>query len=94
VTLGRQLLRSFASDPALAPLAGEVVDAVRADDSLFIEAALALGVLVNLTMFMASSELTFQSGGLTIKKGPVTAEVVKAIVEPVTELIKKLPGVS
>lgn len=92
--MSRQLLRAFAGDPALAPLVGEVVDAVQEDDSLFIETAIALGLLVNLTMFMASSELTFTTGKLTIKKGPVGADLVKTIVEPVVELIKKLPALS
>ena len=94
LVMGRQLLRTFAADPSVAPLVSEVVEEVRHDDSLFIEAAIALGVLVNLTMFMASSELTFQAGGLTIKKGPVTADIIKAIVEPITELVRKMPAVS
>jgi len=94
VTLSRQLLHAFAADKALVPLVSAVVDQVQEDDSLFIETAIALGVLVNLTMVMASSELTFKTGSLTIKKGKVGTDLVKAIVEPIVELIKKLPAAS
>ncbi len=69
------------------------VEHVKKDDSLFIETAIAIGVLVNLTMFMASSELNFTSGKLAIHKGQVGADVVKLLVEPVLELIKKVPSV-
>lgn len=94
VALSRQILHAFAADAALAPLVSAVVDQVQEDDSLFIETAIALGVLVNLTMLMASSELTFKTGNLTIKKGKVGTDLVKTIVAPIVELIKKLPAVS
>jgi hypothetical protein len=93
VKLSRQVLTAAASDPGLAPLVTEVINHVKQDDSLFIETAIAIGVLVNLTMFMASSELNFTSGKLSIHKGQVGADVVKLLVEPVLELIKKVPSV-
>jgi hypothetical protein len=92
VKLSRQLLRAFAEDPGLAPLVEDVVGAVEQDDALFVETAIALGVLVNLTMFMASSELSFKAGKFSIKKGRMSSNLVKTIIEPVVELIKKQPG--
>jgi len=67
----------------------EIVDEVRRDESVFIEHSIVVGEVVNLTMFMASSELEFKFRNGTIKKGPISAAMLKTILEPVVEVVKK-----
>jgi len=87
--VSKHLLRAFAQDHALAPVVTEVVDEVRQDESVFIEHSIAVGEIVNLTMFMASSELEFKFRNGTIKKSPVSAAMLKTVLDPVVEVVKK-----
>jgi len=87
--ISKHLLRAFAMDRALAPVVTEIVDEVRRDESVFIEHSIVVGEVVNLTMFMASSELEFKFRNGTIKKGPISAAMLKTILEPVVEVVKK-----
>ena len=85
----KHLLRAFAQDQALAPVVTEVVDEVRQDESVFIEHSIAVGEIVNLTMFMASSELEFKFRSGTIRKSAVSAAILKTVLEPIVEMVKK-----
>ena len=87
--VSKHLLRAFAQDHALAPVVNEVVDEVRQDESVFIEHSIAVGEIVNLTMFMASSELEFKFRSGTIRKGAVSAAMLKTVLEPIVEVVKK-----
>ena len=87
--VSKHLLRAFAQDRALAPVVDEVVAEVCQDETLFIEHSIAVGEIVNLTMFMASSELEFKFRSGTIKKGVVSAAMLKTVLEPVVEVVKK-----
>jgi len=87
--VSKHLLRAFAQDHALAPVVNEVVDEVRQDESVFIEHSIAVGEIVNLTMFMASSELEFKFRSGTIRKSAVSAAMLKTVLEPIVEVVKK-----
>lgn len=92
VEAAKLLLSSFANDDTLAPVLINAWEEVKQDDSLFIEAIIAVGLLANLTLFMASSEIEMEIGGVKIKKGKPSLDVLKAVLEPITELIKRIPN--
>jgi hypothetical protein len=89
--LSRGVLHALASDPATAPLIIQAWEAIRDDDSLFIETVVALGLIANLTLFVATTDVDLKVGGLTIRKRRPKADIVRAVVEPLVELVKKLP---
>ncbi|MGA1840192.1 MAG: hypothetical protein ACMUIU_06155 [bacterium] len=86
----KHVLLTFAQNEDFAPLLVQIWEEIKNDDSLFIEVIITVGLIVNLTLFMAS-EIELNVGGLTIKKGKVSNEKLKTIMEPVTELIKRIP---
>jgi hypothetical protein len=92
VAMARYVLRGLARDSALAPLVVQAYGDIEKDDGLLIETVVALGLIVNLTMLIAASEVEFKAGGLTFKKGKVSADEIKQIVEPVVELVKRFPA--
>jgi len=93
VQAARMLLTALARDPDLAPAVVQAWDDVREDHKLFVETVLAVGLVVNLTMFMATSEMEFKIGKLRVKKKTASAKLIKELVAPLTELMKKFtPG--
>jgi hypothetical protein len=92
VDASRRLLLALAGDPQTAPLVVEAWDAVRSDDSLFIETVVAVGLLANLTLFLATTEIELTIGGVRIRKGAADATLVRAVVEPLVELVKRIPA--
>ncbi len=94
VAASRQILTAFASSEELAPVVQAAWEEIRDDDSLFIETIVAVGLVANLTLFMATTEIEFKWKGLTIRKKTADASVVKEVVLPIIELIKgRIPGV-
>lgn len=91
VRTAKYVLRSFALDDALAPALIQAWKEIKDDDGLFIEAIVAVGLIANLTLFLATSDIEFKIGGLHIKKKPADPETVKAVIEPISEMIKKTP---
>ncbi len=93
VELARKLLTGFALDKDLSNLIIHNWEKIEKDDSLMIETIITLGILANLTLFMATTELEFEFKGIKIKKKGANAEQIKAVLSPLTELIKKIvPG--
>jgi hypothetical protein len=84
VDISRRLLLTLASDPATAPLVEEAWQEVEDDDSLFIEAIVALGLIANLTLFMATTRVKFKIGKLQIEKGAADVEMIKAALRPLS----------
>ena len=82
IDVSRRILAALAADPATAPLIEEAWQAVSQDKSLFIEAIVALGLIANLTLFMATTSVRFKVGGLTIDKGKANTDMVAAVLEP------------
>ena len=90
----KQLLMAFARNDDLAPVLVQAWDQIKTDDSLFIETIVVVGLLVNLTLFMATSDMEFKIGTLSIKKGRADSGILKEILSPVAELIKRLAPTS
>lgn len=82
--VSRRVLLALASDPATAPLVEQAWAVVEEDDSLFIEAIIALGLIANLTLFMATTKVKFKVGTLEIDKGDANVEMIKAALQPLT----------
>ncbi|UCE07831.1 MAG: hypothetical protein JSW07_07310, partial [bacterium] len=91
VVLAKQILRGFARDKQMSSLVLAAWEDIKDDDKLFIETILAVGLVVNVTLFMASSEIEYSDGKLSFKKGKADANMLKSIMEPVIEMVKKLP---
>jgi hypothetical protein len=58
---------------------------VQNDDSMFVGTVIAVGLMVNLTLFMISSNIEIDFGKVKISKGTVDMEAVKAIMEPISK---------
>jgi hypothetical protein len=86
----RQVLMMFATDEDLAPILVQTWEDIRTDDSLFVEAIVPLGLIVNLTLFMVTTEFDFTIGKLRVKKGRADSAMIKEILSPVVELVKKI----
>src|SRR6267142_4852289 len=77
--LGRIVLEQYAADPKLAPIVQEAWERMqkKANKLPIIEAALTLGLLVNLTLLLATTEVHVQKKG-----GKITWTVRKKKAEP------------
>lgn len=82
--VSRRVLLALASDQATAPLVEQAWVVVEEDDSLFIEAIIALGLIANLTLFMATTRVKFKVGALEIDKGDANVEMIRAALQPLT----------
>jgi len=91
VTVSKRFLSSIASDENLSILISDAWQELKNNDQLFVGATIAVGLMVNLTLFMVSSKIEFKIGNLKIKKDKVDSEAVKSIMEFLSKLINKLP---
>ena len=90
---GRLLLEQYAQDPALAPLVEQAWKKVESSDELIIEVMLALGLVVNLTLFMASTKVKLKKGPdgkieWELEKGRATPDLVKSVINPLAKVAK------
>lgn len=90
VKLTKHILMAFAQSNELSPALVQSWEEIKNDDSLFIGTIVAIGLLANLTLLLASTGIEFKVGNLKIKKTTADAGMIKEIVSPITELIKKL----
>lgn len=88
VDLTKKMLLAFAKDENLSWLVINAWEKVENDDSLMIEVIITLGLIANLTLFMATTELEFEIKGVKIKKGIANAEQIKAVLSPLTDFVK------
>jgi len=88
VELSRNILESISNDEELSAVIADAWEEVQNDDSLFIGTVIVVGLMVNLTLFMISSELelNFKNGKLI--KHKVDTEAVKAVVELISKTAK------
>jgi hypothetical protein len=80
VAVARKFLESVAQDEGLSEVITDSWEEVQNDDSMFVGTVIAVGLMVNLTLFMISS-----IGKVKISKGTVDTEAVKAIMEPISK---------
>ncbi len=95
--LGRLLLETFAGDPALEPFVREAIEKVHASDDLIVLEILALGLVVNLTLLVATTKVKVKKGAdgkikWEVNKGKASPELVKAVVEPIVDAAKTVAG--
>jgi len=90
VDIARNMLLAFANDRDLSCLVINAWEEVKADDALMNETILALGLIANLTLFMATTELEFECKGVKVKKGRASADQIKAVLSPVAEFVKNI----
>jgi len=95
ILLGRAILLHCASDPGLSGFVEEAVAEVQKEDRMLLGTALALALVVNLTLVVATTEIKARKGAdgkttwsFTKKVAPL--DVLKAIVNPVADLAAKL----
>lgn len=91
--LGRLVLEQYARDPELEPFVQQAVAKVQRSDKLIVDVILALGLVVSLTLLVATTKVQVQKGadGKTtwkIDKREAKPELVKAVVGPVAEAVK------
>jgi hypothetical protein len=90
---GRLVLDEYARDPQLAVLIEQAWEKVQSSDDLIVDPLLALGLVVNLTLFMATTEVTLERGpgGKThwkfIKKA-ARPGLVSSILNPLAKVFK------
>lgn len=86
----KKMLLAFAGDENLSWLVINAWEKVENDDSLMIETIITLGLIANLTLFMATTELEFEIKGVKIKKEKASPEQIKAVISPITEFVKRI----
>lgn len=92
VQASRRLLEALAADPGTAALILQAWAEVEQDDSLFIETIVALGLIANLTLFLATSDIKVKVKGIEIKKSRASADVIRAVLEPIFKVLPQAPG--
>ena len=91
VEASRQILRALAAAPDLAPLVVQAWDEMKKDKSLFIvETIVAVGLVANLTIFMATTTFKFKAGNVIVEKRPADPKLVSAVLKPLADLVKAL----
>ncbi len=84
----RHLLMAFARDDNLGSVLIQSWQKIKSDDSLFIEEAITVGLLVNLTLFMTSTNVEYKDRKLSFRYNP-DVRILETILSPITELIKR-----
>lgn len=89
---GRLVLEQYALDSELAPFVRQAWDKVQSSDNLFVGVVLAVGLVVSLTLLVATTELHVEKGadGKTtwkLIKKQVEPELMKAVVNPVVQAV-------
>ncbi|MCH9027950.1 MAG: hypothetical protein IIA05_12700 [Proteobacteria bacterium] len=93
VHFGRLVLKEYAGNPELAPFVRQAWEKVESSDDLIVGVILALGVVINLTLLMATTSVKMKkdaSGTVTwdIGKKQAGLELVKAVINPLVDVAK------
>lgn len=91
--LGRLVLEEYANNPDLEPFVQKACDQVRGSDKLVVGVILALGVVVNLTLLVATTSARMVkaadgSKSWSITKTKAKPELVDKVLGPVVEAVK------
>jgi hypothetical protein len=91
--LGRLVLEEYANNPDLEPFVRQASEDVRGSDKLVVGVILALGVVVNLTLLVATTsarvvKATDGSISWSMTKTKAKPELVEKVVAPVVEAVK------
>jgi hypothetical protein len=88
---GRLVLHEYASNPELAPFVQQALEKVENSDDLIVGTLLAVGIIVNLTLLVATTSVTAKkdaNGNVTWDLGKKAAEgeLVGKIIEPFAKI--------
>ncbi len=91
--LGRLVLEQYARDPELAPFVQQAWDKVQNSDDMVVGVILALGLVINLTLLVATTEVQVQKGAdgkitWKISKKQAEPELVSAVINPLVKVAK------
>ena len=91
----RFVLEMYAKNPELEPFVQQACENVQSSDTLFIEEAVLLGILINLTLLNATTTVKSAkdpNGNITweVNKKEASPELVNVLFTPITALAKKL----
>ena len=92
---GRAVLEQYARDSGLAPFVEQAWEKVQKSDNLVVGVVLALGVVINLTLLVATTKFKMTrgpDGKITgeITKSEVGPELMKTVVDPVIDAVKSV----
>lgn len=89
--ISRLLLEQLAKDPEFSPVVLQSWEAVRNSDNLILDAMVSLGLIVNLTLLVATTKLNMRKNAngsfeWSVSKTDAKKDLVKAIVDPFARL--------
>jgi hypothetical protein len=92
---GRLVLEQYARDPELGPLVHQAWNKVESSDELIVDVLLALGLVVNLTLLVATTKIELQNlpdGKIRWKivKRDAPPELVGSVLKPLAKLASRL----
>lgn len=85
--ISRLLVEQFAKDPEFSPVVLQSWEAVRNSDHLILDAIITLGLIVNLTLLVATTKLEMRKNAngsfeWSVTKTDAKKELVKAVLDP------------
>jgi hypothetical protein len=90
--LSRALLEQFAADPNLSPLIEQAWNRVLRSDNMIVEVIVAVGLIANLTLFVATTGMVQKGadGKITWSFGKKEAgpELVQKVIDPLVKLVR------
>lgn len=89
--LGRLVVEHCAQSPELEPAVREACDKVSSSDDMVVGVLLAVGLVVNLTLLVATTEVSIEQGGdgkrsWKVKKRTAPPSWIKAIINPIARV--------
>jgi len=88
--MARKLLIYFAKDDLLSKVLGKAFDEYKEEEDLFAGAVLAIGLAASMVIFSATTEIKGKILGMDFNKTKADPELVKAILEPFANIVKKI----
>ena len=89
-SIARSLLLNMADNHEYALLIETTIDEVESSAHLSVVGAIiAVGLLVNLTLLVATTEIKYDNGKITLVKHRASTDLVKTVLEPVKVLADK-----
>lgn len=88
VDLTREFLTSIVKDENFSELIKAAWEEVKNDDAMMVGTIIAVGLMVNLTLFMVSSKFEIDINGMKFSKDKVDTEAVKAIMGAIGKISK------
>lgn len=93
VRAAKLILGGFAKDADLGLLLVDEWEKYKNEKTLMsVEPILYLGLVANLTLILATTEVEYRRGNFKFRKRAADAKLLKAIIDPIAEIVKKCFG--